>query len=98
MDDNMGATYVTITDDEGNEHELEFIMRLTCNGRDYSAFFPADAEGDDAYKIIMFRIVEENGEELLETIDNDDEAEEVYEAITQRLFDEDDEDDEEDGE
>ena len=41
----------------------------------------------------MFRIVEEDGEELLETISDDDEAEKVYEKFVEELF-----DDEDDGE
>ena len=60
---------------------------------DYAAFFPADVDEDseEANVIIMFRIVEENGEELLETIDDDEEAELVYEKFTESLFDDEEE-------
>lgn len=95
MDENFDATYITITDEEGNDHEVEFISRITVDGNDYAAFFPADVEEDseEANAIIMFRIVEEDGEELLETISDDDEAEKVYEKFVEELF-----DDEDDGE
>ena len=93
MDENFDATYITITDEEGNDHEVEFISRITVDGNDYAAFFPADVEEDseEANAIIMFRIVEEDGEELLETISDDDEAEKVYEKFVEALFDDEDE-------
>lgn len=93
MDENFDATYITITDEDGNDHEVEFISRITLNGNDYAAFFPADVDEDseEANTIIMFKIVEENGEELLETINDEAEAEAVYERFCESLFDEDDE-------
>ena len=93
MDDNYEATYITITDEEGNEHVVEFISRITVCEHDYAAFFPADVEEDseEANVIIMFRIVEEDGEELLEIIEDEDEAELVYEKFNESLFDDEDE-------
>ena len=93
MDENNEAIYVTISDDEGNEHELEFISRITVEGQDYVSFFPADVDPDseEANEIIMFRVVEENGEELFEIIDDEDEAEKIYEKFCESLFDEDEE-------
>ena len=93
MEENFEATYITITDEEGNDHEVEFISRITVGEHDYAAFFPADVDADseEAKVIIMFRIVEENGEELLETIDDDEEAEMVYEKFAESLFDDEEE-------
>ena len=34
MDENFDATYITITDEEGNDHEVEFISRITVDGND----------------------------------------------------------------
>ena len=89
MDENFGPTYITITDEDGNDHEVEFISRISFENKEYAAFFPADVEEDDedANEIIMFRIIEENGEEILETIDDEREAEAVYEKFCEDLFD-----------
>ncbi len=91
MDENNDAVYITISDDEGNEHELEFISRITVEGQDYVSFFPADVDPDseEANEIIMFRVVTENGEELFEIIEDEDEAEKIYEKFCESLFDED---------
>ena len=89
MDENFEATYITITDEEGNDHEVEFISRITVGEHDYAAFFPADVDEDseEANVIIMFRIVEENGEEFLDEIEDDDEYENIAEIFMERLED-----------
>ena len=46
---------------------------------------------DEIYEMILFRIVEEDGEEILETIDDEEEMEAVYEIFMDRLFEEDEE-------
>ena len=93
MDEKNDAIYITLSDEEGNEHELEFISRITVEGRDYVSFFPADVDPNskEANEIIMFRVVEENGEELFEIIEDDDEAEKVYEKFCDSLFDDEEE-------
>ena len=92
-----GDDYVVITDEDGQEYELELLDTIPIEGKEYRAFLPV-SDDDEPYEMILFRVVEEDGEELLEVIDDDDEAERVYEAFMDRLFDdEEDEEDEEDG-
>lgn len=88
MDENFEATYITLTDEDGNDHEVEFIARITVGEHDYTAFFPADVDEDseEANEIIMFRVEEENGEELLVTIEDEAEAENVFEKFIEFLF------------
>ncbi len=47
MSENLGPTFVTITDENGNEIELEFVDALEHNGQKYMAFFPAETEDSD---------------------------------------------------
>ena len=44
MSEDFGPTFITLTDDEGNEHVLEFVDMLEYNGQTYQAFFPAETE------------------------------------------------------
>ena len=41
---------------------------------------------DEEYGLVIMKTVEENGEELLSTLDSDEEAEEVYQQFMERLF------------
>ncbi len=99
MSEEFGPTFVTVTDDEGNEIELEHLDTLEIEGTTYMAFFPAqyaDVEeepvDDEEYGLIILKVITENGEEILSTIDDDEELEMVYEQFMEILFDEDEED------
>ncbi|MBO4676065.1 MAG: DUF1292 domain-containing protein [Oscillospiraceae bacterium] len=90
---NFGDDFITITDEEGNSYELERLSEedIEYQGRVYRAFLPVGENEDEIYEMILFRIVEEDGEEILETIDDEDEMEAVYEIFMDRLFEEDEE-------
>lgn len=90
---NFGDDFITITDEEGNSYELEKLSEedIEYQGRVYRAFLPVGENEDEIYEMILFRIVEEDGEEILETIDDEDEMEAVYEIFMDRLFEEDEE-------
>ena len=98
MSDEFGSDLVTIVDDEGNEFELEVIESMDYNGKSYMAFLPADMSEDDPdYGFILLRVVEdENGDEVFESIDDENELQDVYERFMVLLYD--DEEDEEGGE
>ncbi|MCI8869005.1 MAG: DUF1292 domain-containing protein [Lawsonibacter sp.] len=96
MSEEFGPDFITVTDEDGNEFELEHLDTMEYNGRVYMAFFPAVAEDggqaedvdldDEEYGLVIMKTVEENGEELLSTLDSDEEAEEVYQQFMERLF------------
>ena len=89
----FGDDFVTITDEEGNSYELEKVSEedIELGGRVYRAFLPVGETEDDYYEMILFRVVEEDGEELLEVIEDEEEMEKVYEIFMDRLFEEDEE-------
>ncbi len=91
MSDEYGPTFLTVTDDDGNEIVLEFVDALEHNGQVYQAFFLAeveDAEEDADSGLVILKVLHENGEDLLSTLDSDEELETVYDLFMQTLFDE----------
>lgn len=95
MDEEFGSTYITIEDDEGREFELELLGDMEYNGSVFKAFLPGPdemSEDDPDYGLIILRsVLDENGEEVFESVDNDDELNDVYERFMAILFEEDDE-------
>ena len=93
MSEEFGSDFVTIVDDAGQEFELELLDTMDYNGKSYTAFLPADmAEDDPDYGMIILRSQpDENGEEIYESIDDDDELQDVYEHFMVLLFDDEDE-------
>ena len=99
MSEEFGPDFITVTDEDGNEFELEHLDTLEYNGNVYMAFFPAveGEEGDDGeitdvdvddeeYGMVIMKVIEENGEELFSTLDSEEEEVEVYEQFMERLF------------
>ena len=83
MSEEYGNDFVTIIDDEGNEFELELLDTIDYNGESFAAFLPTDLdENDPDYGLIILSVVnDENGDELFESIDDDDKLQEVYEMF-----------------
>ena len=90
MSEDFGPTFITETDEDGNEIVLEFVDALEHNGQLYQAFFPAETEGenedDPDNGLVILKIIHENGEDLLSTLDSDEELDAVYELFMEMLF------------
>ena len=87
MSEEFGSDFITITDEEGNNFELELLDTMDFEGETYSAFLPANMDEDDPdYGIIILKIIEENGEELFGSVDDEDELQRVYEHFMEILF------------
>ena len=91
MSEEYGPNFVTLTDEEGNDIELEYVDALEDNGQTYMAFFPTvDDETDEAaaedFGLVILKSVMENGEELLSTLDDEAELEKIYELFMEQLL------------
>ena len=93
MSEEYGPDFITVTDDDGNEFELEHLGTLELNGTVYMSFVPADMdEEDEDFGLILLKVVEKDGEDLLADIDTEDELHEVYEQFMAVLFEDEEED------
>ena len=95
MADEYGPTFITVTDEDGREIVLEFVDALEYNGQQYQAFFPAETEGEDEDDpdpdngLVILKVIHEDGEDMLSTLDSDEELDAVYDLFMESLFDED---------
>jgi len=98
MNDNYGSNFITVTDEAGNEIELEHLNTIEWNGNTYLAFFPTEQEGeevdDEEMGLIILKVLEENGEDILSTLDSDEEMDAVYAQFMEHLFEDEDDEDE----
>ena len=87
MSEGMGSDYISVTDEDGNEFELEHLDTIEYNGRLYMAFLPADMDEDNEdYGMVILKVLEENGEEILATVDDVSEMEAVYKTFMEQIF------------
>lgn len=79
MEENIISNeYYTLTDEEGNEFKFEMVGQCEFKGETYYAMVPADAaEDDDALEYTILKVVVEGDEEILVSIDDDEEFDDV---------------------
>ena len=83
-----GNDFVTLVDENGKETEFEIVDSLVTENNEYFALIPtetADNLSDDDGQLVVLKVVEEDGEEFLEPIEDDDEFEEISEIFIDRL-------------
>jgi len=98
MSEEFGANFITSTDEDGNDLELEHLDTIEYNGQVYMAFFPAETEDQDTGDahdeeesgLIILKVIQDNGEEILSTLDSEEELEAVYNQFMEELFEEED--------
>ena len=88
MADEYGSDFITITDEDGNEFEVEVLSTVEYNGASYMAVIPADDEDDLRLEVSILKSVEEDGEPLLCAIDDEGELQAVYDLVMDSLYDE----------
>lgn len=88
MSEEYGSDFIVIADEEGNEYELEHLDTIEDNEDLYMAFLPvvSDEDSEEANKMIILKVVEEDGEELFEAIEDDNELERIYDIFMEQLF------------
>ena len=91
MSDEYGSDFISITDEDGKEYELEVLAELEYEGSKYLALVPAeDNSEEEDLEVSILKAVDENGEEILVTIDDDDELEAVYGALMDLIYEDED--------
>lgn len=93
----------TLTDEDGKEGEFELIGSLDIDGQSYVALIPLEDENseekdDEDYGFVILKVVEEDGEEVFVSIDDDEEFEKVADAFEDELVADVDYDEEDDSE
>ena len=93
MSDVYGSDFITITDEDGKEYELEVLSTIEYDGSTYLALVPAGVEDDPEaeLEVSILKKVMEDGEEILVTVDDETELEEVYEVLMDSLYDDEEE-------
>ena len=88
--------FVDITDEEGNNFKLEIVGDVEYEDALYRVFLPTDMDEDDPdYGFIILKCTEVDGEEMLDSVDDEELLEKVYAVFMEELFDEEEEEEEE---
>lgn len=93
MDNGYEADLITLIDDEGQEHEFEIIDELENDEGHFMALVPTRPDPDDlasdAETYYIFEVIEEDGEEQLQEVEDDallDQLAELFETRFNEAF------------
>ena len=92
MADEYGSDFITIVDEDGTEFELEVLTSVEYNGETYLAVTLAGSEEEDL-EVSILKSVDEDGDPILCAVEDEAEAEAVYNLIMAELYEEEEEDD-----
>ena len=82
--------FVTLVDENGKETEFEIVDSLVSDNNEYYALIPVETSENvdsDNGELVILKVIEENGEEFLDEIEDDDEYESISEIFMERLED-----------
>ena len=85
MSEEYGNDYVVLTDENGVEVELEHLDTVEYNDNIYMAFIPAEMKLEESYELIIMKEEKEDGEDILVTLDDEDELDEMFQIFSERL-------------
>ncbi len=70
---------IILTDEDGNDVEFEIICQYNKDGETYFAMIPTDEgeQQDDVLEYVILKLATENGEDILVTVDDEDELDDV---------------------
>ena len=81
---------ISVTDDDGNEIVFELLERYETDDDVYVAITEYHDEAEEIVEadneVIILKVLEENGEEFLEAIEDDAELEAVYSALMDLIY------------
>ncbi len=88
MSEEYGSDFITIVDDDGTEYELEVLSTLEYNGCTYLAVIPAGDGSELELEVRILKSFEEDGDPILEGIEDEAELQAVYDLIMDQLYEE----------
>lgn len=91
MADQFGSDFITISDEDGVEYELEVLTTIEYNGASYLAVIPAGSEDDGDLEVSILKSVEEDGEDILCAIEDEEELRTVYDLMMDEMYEEEEE-------
>lgn len=74
---------ITLVDEEGKEHDFMVLDIITVNESEYAIMVPTDQEIDadaDEQEAVIFRIDDNDGEQMLTVVEDDEEWDAVAAA------------------
>ena len=85
MDSEQNDSKIILTDEDGKEVEFDFVDSFDFEEKTYYVLIPTEDNKDEEYVILRLE-KDENGEDILSTIDDDEEFDRVADYFEDEYF------------
>lgn len=89
IDNEFGNDILTLEDDDGVEHIFEVLDAIDNGENRYMALSPVYDDPqqtlEDSGELVILKVITVDGEEFLETIEDEDEMDEIADIFMERL-------------
>ena len=89
IDNEFGNDILTLEDDDGVEHTFEVLDDIDNGENRYMSLSPVYDDPqqtlEDSGELVILKVVTVDGEEFLETIEDEDEMDEIADIFMERL-------------
>lgn len=85
MKDEYGPDLITLTDEDGVETEFELLDSVEYEDRRFVALIPAEISLSGEEDLYIFEVLDENGEDVLVTLEDEELYNELYDIFSERL-------------
>lgn len=85
MSEEFGNDFVVLTDEDGNEVEFEHIDTLEHDGETYMAFIPANLPIEEEAEVVILKLTEVDGEEMLVSVEDEVELMNTFNMFMERM-------------
>ena len=88
----FGDNIISISDEDGNDFDLLILDEADVGDSHYLALTESmDPDSEENLEVIILKVItdEETGDDLLSTVDSEEELEQVYAVFEERMFSED---------
>lgn len=89
----FGDNIISISDEEGNDFDLLILDEADLNGVHYLALTEAtNPEEEENLEVIILKVITDaaTGEDMLSTVDSEEELEAIYQVFEDQMFADDD--------
>lgn len=82
----FGSDFITVEGEDGEVLELEHLDTLEHEGETYMAFgVVGEDDNEDEVEVVIMHVVEQDGEEMFESVVDDTLQEEIYNLFMERI-------------
>ncbi|CDA16865.1 MAG: DUF1292 domain-containing protein [Clostridia bacterium] len=81
---------VSLTDEDGNEIEFEFLDLIQYDGEEYVVLLPTEDSGEDAGEVVILKLedTEDENQESYVSVDDEEILNEVFQIFKEKFKDE----------